>query len=273
MRVGRRAARHLHSLASGLALSLGVWASAAQAQLRLEPSDHRFWIGAGVLVAGAAAVDENVRAYAARHHRESLDDLADIVDPLGRSRYLVPALAGTYLVTRLADDRQWSDVVLHISLAYLAADIVTGVLKPVVGRHRPDTTGEPWRFHPLSTGREWHSFPSGHTTHAFAIAAAIAEEAHRPWVSAVSYGVAALVGVQRVYTEAHWSSDVVASAVLAMAVSKTTVGWLHRDGSRRNHSHRGLRVMVSPNAVLLSVPLVWRPPGFNDQLALRGPNH
>jgi membrane-associated phospholipid phosphatase len=70
--------------------------------------------------------------------------------------------------------------------------------------------------------------PSAHVTHAFAIAAGIAEESGRPWAAGLTYGVASLVAAQRVYRQAHWASDVAVGATLSVAVSRRIVRLLDR---------------------------------------------
>jgi membrane-associated phospholipid phosphatase len=64
--------------------------------------------------------------------------------------------------------------------------------------------------------------------HAFAIAAGLAEETHHPWIATLGYAAASAVALQRVYTEAHWSSDVAISATLAIAASRSTIAALKR---------------------------------------------
>jgi membrane-associated phospholipid phosphatase len=135
-------------------------------------------------------------------------------------------MAGAYVTARIARNRRWSDALVRIAAGYAAADIVESLLKPTVGRHRPDSLRRPWRFRPFNAKGEWHSFPSAHTVHAFALATGIAEEMDNRWIAAGGYVVASAVGLQRVYTGSHWLSDVTASAVLATVVSKTTNSWL-----------------------------------------------
>ena len=53
----------------------------------------------------------------------------------------------------------------------------------------------------------------------FAIASVIAREYDATWVKVSAYGVAALVGTARMYSGAHYISDVVAGALIG-----TTVG-------------------------------------------------
>ncbi len=57
-----------------------------------------------------------------------------------------------------------------------------------------------------------YSFPSGHTTAGFSLAATLA--IHFPAYSLVSYFLATMVGVSRVYTGMHYPSDVLSGAFL-----------------------------------------------------------
>jgi membrane-associated phospholipid phosphatase len=228
------------------------------AQLAIAPSDSRFWIAGIAATAGALLVDEPLREVAARNQTPSLDRIADDVDPFGRARYLVPALVAGAVVPRLVGATGVSSAVVRIGLGYAVADGIESVLKSAVGRHRPDSTGQPFRFRPAHLGDPWTSFPSAHATHAMALATGIALEAHRPWATALAFGVAGTVALQRVYTQAHWASDVVGSTVLAIGASATTVEWLARGGLRgccRSDDSRGtaMRLRLGAGAVAVDV--------------------
>jgi undecaprenyl-diphosphatase len=60
------------------------------------------------------------------------------------------------------------------------------------------------------------SFPSGHTLHAFASAVLIA--AHFPALAAPALIFAGLIGASRVFLAVHYPSDVLAGAVIGIAV-------------------------------------------------------
>jgi membrane-associated phospholipid phosphatase len=181
-------------------------------------------------VAITALTDERVSAFALSHHDRALDRGAKALAPFGEARYLVPGLVGSVVVTRLAAPRPVADAALRIALSYVAADGVESVLKPLVGRHRPSDGRGPWRFRPFRNQEEWHSFPSAHVVHTLSLATALSIETHQRWVAIPAYGISALVGAQRVYTGAHWGSDVVASAALAIGVARMTDGALRRRG-------------------------------------------
>jgi membrane-associated phospholipid phosphatase len=173
----------------------------------------------GVL-AVAAALDEQIGSYVQTHRSRAADRVADAVEPLGRARVLLPAMAATYgvtLLTRSNNDDRWA---LRTIVGYVATDAAGSILKLVVGRHRPDSSNDAWRFRPLGYHNEWRSFPSGHSYHAFAIASSIADESDQVSVDILSYAVATLVAAQRVYSRAHWPTDVVAGAVLGIGFSR-----------------------------------------------------
>ncbi len=68
------------------------------------------------------------------------------------------------------------------------------------------------------------SFPSGHTTAAFAVATVFSHRyrQHR-WVPWVAYGTAAAVGFSRVTLQSHFPSDVFLGAALGYSISKFVV--------------------------------------------------
>jgi membrane-associated phospholipid phosphatase len=215
---------------AGICITLLVAPCRAQRDSSSAASALRGWTIVAAAVAIAAAEDGRLSAFARTHQRPALDRLADVVDPFGRAGTLVPALVASVVIPRGSGEQSLSNAALRIGLAYGTADGVESILKPLVGRHRPSDAGDPWRFHPLSGTSDWHSFPSAHTTHAFSLAMAFALEARTPKVAVPAFGVATLVGIQRVYRGQHWPSDVVASAALAVAVARAADRVLRRSG-------------------------------------------
>lgn len=127
-----------------------------------------------------------------------------------------------YAIGTVTHHRGLQDLGWHGTEAVLVGSGITGLLKGVLGRVRPDSAPdiEPTDFQ-LGGGfrdRRRTSFPSGHTTTAFAAAAAVTSEVNRMWprytwyVAPLMYGGATLVGLSRMYHNRHWASDVVLGA-------------------------------------------------------------
>jgi membrane-associated phospholipid phosphatase len=117
----------------------------------------------------------------------------------------------------------------------VVASILTQIPKQGFHRQRPYTTANDpglW-WGPFHNGREkltWsslkngffstenQSFCSGHTSFAFASAAAVAHRfPDQRGVQIASYGIASLVGLSRMYQGYHWTSDVLYGAMLGLA--------------------------------------------------------
>ncbi len=186
-----------------------------------------------VLLATGAALDRPMRRLIAnRGHGAVVNSLSNAGNDLGTAGHIIPVLAGSYLVERIAGRRRTADDIVDAAAGYAASDIIEGLLKSAVGRERPMASGNPERFHPFTSRGDFHSFPSGHMTHIASIAAAAAIESHEPWVRALGISATTLVGWQRIHADQHWTSDVIAGTLLGDFVSSAVVRRL-----RRLHGH------------------------------------
>lgn len=85
-------------------------------------------------------------------------------------------------------------------------------------------------FHTLRPDGSTHnSFPSGHTTQAFAAATFLSEEYkdRLPWMPYASYTIASSVGLMRVANNRHYISDVLVGAGIGYLATKAAY-WTHR---------------------------------------------
>jgi membrane-associated phospholipid phosphatase len=122
--------------------------------------------------------------------------------------------------------------------AVAVSSAVTFVLKGLTGRARPyvdSTNARDFRFGRGSAGDgAYQSFPSGHTTAAFAFASAITASVARRSsrdagiVGPLLYGAAALTGFSRIYDHKHWASDVLLGAGIGTVGGLMTVRWHDR---------------------------------------------
>jgi membrane-associated phospholipid phosphatase len=77
-----------------------------------------------------------------------------------------------------------------------------------------------------------HSFPSGHTTSAFALFFSLALIMRRPGWDAACFGLAVLVALSRVYLAQHFLADTLAGAGLGVATAWVVAWYLARQTDR-----------------------------------------
>ncbi len=164
--------------------------------------------------------------------------------------------SGMYLVGRLTHRPTLADVGLHTTEAIILGSGVTMVFKDILGRSRPFVTNatDPRDFK-LFKGfgnGDRQSFPSGHTTAAFAAASSLTSEVHRvyphlTWIAGpLLYGGATTVGLARMYHNKHWASDVALGAAVGTFSGLKVVRYSHNHPDNRIDKLL-LRTVVQPN--------------------------
>lgn len=142
-----------------------------------------------------------------------------------------------YLVGKLTGRPRVADLGWHGTEAVIFGEAITHLLKGTLGRARPYVSTE--RPHDFEFGAGFfdgsprRSFPSGHTTTAFAAASAVTAEVTRYWpqskwyVGTAMYGGATLVGLSRMYNNKHWASDVALGALIGTFAGMKVVQYTH----------------------------------------------
>jgi membrane-associated phospholipid phosphatase len=110
----------------------------------------------------------------------------------------------------LDDDRR--PLFARAAVAIGAAYSINQLIKLAVRRRRPDLDGLP----PLVATGTQISYPSAHASTSFAGARALA----RAWPATPLYAAAAAMAASRPYVGVHYPSDVVAGALLGVAVAE-----------------------------------------------------
>lgn len=168
-------------------------------------------------------VDEPLREFTLLHRNAVSGKVAAVLQPLGRSGYMLPA-GGLVYASGLAlrnPKLQRTGVLLVSSM--LINDLVTSKLKDEFQRRRPDEANHNSYFEGGEGGRHHASFPSAHTSTAFTFATAVATVYHdHKWVPPVAYSMATLVGLSRIHDNKHWATDVLAGATVGFITAKTT---------------------------------------------------
>ena len=204
----------------------------ATAPLRWERSD---WLKLGIGVAavgGIALIDHDLRESVDGGSSDTTRSLAKAVGPLG-AEYSFGVLGGFFLAGKLFDDEKSLNVAEDgLAASLIAAGAITPLMKAAFGRRRPSQTRGTVEF-----GQGGASFPSGHTTQAFAVASVVASHYDSIWVKVGAYTLAGLVGWSRMEEKAHYASDVVAGALIGIVVGTAVV---------RLHESQRFRISAAP---------------------------
>lgn len=162
--------------------------------------------------------------------------MATSVSPLGVGKNAWMALGATAGLAYLTKNTRLQHTAFVWAGSLLVNGMATDKLKNTFQRYRPNT-GMPFNtFDGYGGPHINHSLPSAHTSNAFTTATVFATMyKDKKWVPPVAYGVATLVGLSRIYNNAHWASDVMAGAAVGFLSAKTmllTDKWLSQKGIR-----------------------------------------
>ena len=226
-------------------------ASSAQTQDTLQTDKSVFVAGDAVLAAGfvaatiaAAPVDRWLTRSLqdeARQANRILRTGSDVGRVWGFPGTLIAA-GGIYLAGTASGERRVQDLGLHAGGAVLLSTLITGGIKAVAGRARPHVDTANARDFKLFRGissDDYQSFPSGHSTAAFAFASVVTSETSHWWpdgrwpVGALTYGTATITALSRIYNKQHWASDVIAGAAIGTLTGLKVFRYQHSHPENR----------------------------------------
>lgn len=175
-------------------------------------------------------------------------------EPLGSGLYLLPSLALTYAGATITQNKKLQYASFKSAEAWIFAAGATQVAKQLLHRNRPsESPNDPFRFEGPGISFTHTSFPSGHTSTAFAVATVWARVyADTPWVGIVGYSTATLVGISRLHDQQHWLSDVLAGAAIGY--------WMGSSLVPRKIKKRGQFTLIpAAGDGYYRLAVVWRP--------------
>jgi membrane-associated phospholipid phosphatase len=198
-------------------------------------------LGGGFALAGVTSVFDRHLAFEVRkpgNTRVQFGNLSAPGSTIGQVGPIGFSLA-LYAAGRVAHQAEWTTLGREATEAWLVGGVAVTLIKGVVGRARPyGSPNDPDLFRPGRgySNNAFASFPSGHTTCAFAVASVLARGTakDRPWVhrtvTVLAYAAATSVGLSRMYHNDHWLSDVVGGTALGMTSATVAMRF---DDSRR----------------------------------------
>lgn len=196
-----------------------IWTS----PLHLERGDAKWMIPSGIGFMALATTDRITGDEFAEATRQR--NAARIVSYAGSIYGLAAVTGAFYFMGREKHDYRARETGLLSAEALIDSLIVEGALKGITQRARPADGVERSEFFDGGS-----SFPSGHATQAWAVAAVIANEYNdRTAVQIAAYGIASAVSVARVAAHKHYISDVVAGSALGWGIGRYVYKAHHRE--------------------------------------------
>jgi len=155
--------------------------------------------------------------------------------------YEIFTVAGIGAYGLITSNNKLVNTTLLSSQAYIVSGAMATVLKLLSGRTRPSyyppgVEAEPRFLGPFHKSlndadgsHENSSFPSGHSTVAFAVATVFATEyKDNPVIPVIAYSAASLISISRITENKHWVTDVFSGAVLGYFSGKLVIKNYHR---------------------------------------------
>ncbi len=191
-----------------------------------------------LLVGGAATgvvapFDHDIRDHVGVGDSSTIGKIGGV---LGGPEVVLPAVAGLFIGGHYSKNDRFHSFTYSLAQAAVINEGMVNAIKVAVGRTRPD-------------GSDNRSFPSGHASTSFMIAAVV--QHYYGWKAAViGYSTATFISFSRARENKHWASDLAAGATLGYIVGSSV--------SRRT----GISIRVRKITLIPAVDLTHRRVGF-----------
>lgn len=197
-------------------------------------------IGVAAATGLALATDQTIRDRLNDPHDRLGRTLSDIGNGFGDPVIVYGSLLTVSVSSKVLGRKGVYGVASRALKSALLGGGTTMVLKSIAGRDRPlNSIDNPYSFHLFRTSDA--SFPSGHSTVAFALATSFARETPDQWTDLGFFTLATLTAYSRMHDDKHWASDVVFGAGIGILSAR----FVHRFQAR---------VAVAPGGFAMSLP-------------------
>lgn len=181
------------------------------------------WIIAGSVVGGsflAFTVDGGIRDYYRDHRSNFLQSVSDVTTHFGDYKQQAPIIMGLWITgVGMQDETMQKMAGDALEASVISAGIITPLLVLTSGRALPEENEDAMKFKPFQAGR--YSYPSGHTTAAFALATVLDQNLRKKygyWQTPLLYGMAVGCAESRIYDAKHYLSDIILGAGIGWSV-------------------------------------------------------
>ncbi|MBE0460808.1 MAG: phosphatase PAP2 family protein [Candidatus Aminicenantes bacterium] len=184
------------------------------------------------IIAGGGALfaifDKDINHTFIENRSNESEDISHFVSNIGHGAFLGSFIASLYASGEIFQNHSLRKTALLSLESWMISGAIVTTMKFLIGRQRPKENEMAFFFKPLSFKSSLHSFPSGHASSVFAVAAVVAGQSDKFYVDLVSYTLASLVAISRVHDSKHWASDVFIGSAIGYFIGKK-ISELNRD--------------------------------------------
>ena len=212
------------------------------------------WVRFGGAIGISAAVtlvDEPISDFFMDNQNRFMDGIGDIGDFLGQPEHNYPFMFAVWGSGVIFKNEWLRDTGIMLFASVTTSGILQTISKEVVGRARPLVGEGVYGFKPFDGTASYHSFPSGHTMLALATAWIMAHQVNYMPLKVVFYSIPVVVGVARIYDQAHWASDVLLGSALGIACAETVIRVYPKFKEKLN-KNQGLTILPTGRGLSLT---------------------
>lgn len=199
------------------------------------------------LTALSTLADEEVKNYSQKNQTNFQNNIFNI-DKYYRLDYAIGSMVLLYGYGLIAEDDNTRKLAVKLAEATALASSITLVSKIAIGRARPFLGKDNYYTNSLNFKDDYNSFPSEHTTLAFAYSSVMANEIDNIFWKVGWYSAASLVGYARIYHNQHWFSDVLMGA----AIGYFSGEFVNNQNSKEKEETQ-IKLLPAPNGFALQI--------------------
>ncbi len=214
---------------------------------------------AGGVAAGTGMLmycDDDLRKKLGRQTIKTLNnDFWDVPTRYGIASYANIAALSTYAAGLIFKEEKLRTTgrLLFESLSISGVTVV--LVRYIFARSRPYSGDNQWKYNWFEWNNEIESFPSGHTTVAFAFSTVLAERIDNNWVRLGLYGLASSTAFARVHNNQHWTSDVFVGAILGFVTGMHVINKEKQRQDKTNYILNRIEFDYGPTQLSIRVRL------------------
>lgn len=187
----------------------------------------RWWVvslfAAGLVLLVSFYLDARVQTWMTNHQTTETKGLMRHVSRIGDWPAHIVAGLGAAMIAYWRGSKKWMRIFVAMIVAFALAGTVSRGIKISTGRSRPDVQAEAG-WNGLRFSSRYNAFPSGHTATSAAFFGTLAITSCR--IGLPLLVIPLLIAFSRMYVGAHHLSDVVAGAVIGLAIAYLVSRWI-----------------------------------------------